>query len=77
MLEITFNIRNIRESKELTQRELAELAGISCGYVSMLERNERIPTLYILALLARALNVKIQDLVNIKESGFRSNYKYF
>ena len=43
----------------------------------MLERNERIPTLYILALLARALNVKIQDLVNIKESGFRSNYKYF
>ena len=77
MLEITYNIKRIRNEKDLTQKELAKLAGISCGYVSMLERNERIPTMYILALLARALNVKIQDLVNIKESGFKSTFKYF
>ena len=77
MLEIKINLREIRKQKGLTQKELAKLSGVSVAYISMLELQKRSPTIFVLANIARALDVKISDLVAVTEDGFRSTYKYF
>ncbi len=55
-------IREVRESKGLSQVKLAELSGVSQSWISDLENGKGIPDLKILGLLARPLNVKIKDL---------------
>ena len=77
MLEIKINLREIRKQKGLTQKELAKLSGVSVAYISMLELQKRLPTIFILVNLAKVLNVKVGDLVAVTEDNFRSTYKYF
>jgi len=45
-----------------TRKELAEQVGISVPYVAQLETNKRSGSLEILATIARALDVTIEDL---------------
>ena len=49
------NLRRLRHSRQLSQEELADLAGINRNYVGMLEREEHAATLDMLEKLARAL----------------------
>jgi transcriptional regulator with XRE-family HTH domain len=51
------NLKAQRSKKKLTQETLAEKAGLSVSYISMLERGERTPPLDTLELLAKALGV--------------------
>ncbi|MCQ1531518.1 helix-turn-helix domain-containing protein [Lutispora saccharofermentans] len=51
------NIRNIRKSNNMTISELAELTGLSVGYISQLERNLIEPSLSSLRKVAKALEV--------------------
>ena len=77
MLEIKINLREIRKQKGLTQKELAKMSSVSVAYISMLELQKRSPTIFVLVNLARALGVKISDLIAVTEDNFRSTYKYF
>lgn len=77
MLEIKINLKKIRLEKGLTQKELAKKSGVSGSYISFLETGKRLPTIYILVVIAKTLDVKINELVDIKEDGFRSTFKYF
>ena len=52
-----------RRSSQLSQEELADLAGIHRTYVSQIERGLKMPTLAILFNIASALKVKPSDLV--------------
>jgi len=52
-------IRRAREARHQTQVQLAAEAGISQGYLSQLEQDEREPTLSIAARLAGALGVSL------------------
>lgn len=52
------NLRSLRETRRLTQQELAARAKISVSYVSMLERGQRSPPLDTLEHVARALHVR-------------------
>jgi transcriptional regulator with XRE-family HTH domain len=52
-------LRIIREERGLSQRELAQRAGISTNAVSLIERDENSPSVSTLQNLAAALNVKI------------------
>ncbi|MBI4455759.1 MAG: helix-turn-helix transcriptional regulator [Acidobacteria bacterium] len=54
-------IREIREAKELTQREIAARLQIDDYYVSRLENNHINPTLATLQRLANALGVEVRD----------------
>lgn len=56
-------VKEVRLSKNLTQKKLAELAGISQSYLSELEVNKKSPTLNKLCKIAEALEVKPGDLV--------------
>ncbi len=52
-------LRAIREERGLSQRELAQRAGISTNAVSLIERDENSPSVSTLQNLAAALNVKM------------------
>lgn len=56
-------IRGRRQKLGLTLMDVASAAGISVGYVSLIERDKAIPTLTTLAGIARALGVRIDFLI--------------
>ena len=56
-------LRVWREHRHLTQQELADRAGISKPYLSQLEAGKRTGTTDVLARLAEALNLTIDDIV--------------
>ena len=56
-------IRVWREYRQLTQRQLAAAAGISTPYLSQLESGKRAGKTEVLAAIAQALNVTLEDIV--------------
>lgn len=57
-------IRAARENLGESQVNLAAAAGISQGYLSQLETDEREPTLSIAARLARALGISLDEMAS-------------
>jgi transcriptional regulator with XRE-family HTH domain len=52
-------LRNLRTERHLSQRDLAQLAGISTNSVSLIERDEISPSVSTLQSLAGGLKIKI------------------
>ena len=57
------NLRRLRLAKEVSQEELAEIAGLHRTYVSSVERGERNVTLDTIQKLAKALGVSMAKLM--------------
>ena len=64
-------VREIREAKSLTQREIAARIQIDDYYVSRLENNHINPTLSTIQKLARALEVELRDFFPATQPEFR------
>ena len=62
-MRVAKRLRARREARGWSQARLAEAAGISRGYLIRLEAAEQDPTLTVLAKLAKALRVKLPELV--------------
>lgn len=62
------NLRYIRERRGLTQGQVATLAGLPRSTVSQVETGAGNPTLAVLARLARALGVSIEELLSAPHS---------
>lgn len=64
------NIKDLRLAKHFTQERLAEKLNISQGYLSRLERNEKVAVLGVrlktIRDLARELGVKEKDILKFK-----------
>lgn len=56
------NIREIRQSKGLSQERLALRAGINPSFLGQIERAEKSPTISSLEKVASALEVKVEEL---------------
>jgi DNA-binding XRE family transcriptional regulator len=56
-------VRVWREHRGLTQRQLAEAAGISVPYLSQIESGKRTGSAEVLAAIARELGLSLDDLV--------------
>jgi transcriptional regulator with XRE-family HTH domain len=56
------NVRRLRQSKRMTQEELAFEAKIDLTYVGGIERGRRNPSLLVMARIARALSVPLAKL---------------
>ncbi|MCF0065130.1 helix-turn-helix domain-containing protein [Dyadobacter chenwenxiniae] len=68
-LAISEQIRSLRKSKGLSQEALAEIAGINLRTLQRIETGSAIPRGETLRLLARALDVSLQELsVSVDES---------
>ena len=60
---ISENVKRLRKVKELTQWELAKLAGVSQATVSRIEDGGRVPRVAIIQKLAKALGQTPESLV--------------
>ena len=59
------NLKEIRVKKRLSQEKLADIAGLHRTYVGSVERGERNISIDNMERLASALNITIQDLLNV------------
>ena len=57
-------IRKYRKLEGLTQEKLAEKVDINPVYMGQIERGYRIPTVDVLLRVARALKVRLRDIVH-------------
>jgi putative molybdopterin biosynthesis protein len=62
-------LREKRQALALSQKQLADLAGITRQAVSALEANQYSPATSVALQLARALRCRVEDLFSIKQGG--------
>ena len=61
-IEITMHIREVRRSQGLTIVKLSALSGVSISHISEIETQKQQPTLYVMCLLAAAMDVGLEEL---------------
>ena len=61
-------LKGERESRDLSQRTLASKAGVDPKTISLIERGHRSPTLFTLARIAGALDLKLSRIVDAAEA---------
>ncbi len=66
MKEIQMIIKSIRESRGISQGELARLTGVSQSAISDIENNKRNPSLLTITLIAEALQLPVDALMQSK-----------
>jgi transcriptional regulator with XRE-family HTH domain len=54
-------LKRLRKDRKLSQEELADLSGLDRSYISILERNLKLPSLYTILALASGLGIKASD----------------
>jgi DNA-binding XRE family transcriptional regulator len=60
---IALKLRVLREERDLTQKEAAELANVSHWTLSRLESSKRPPYMPTVTKIARAYSVSVEELV--------------
>lgn len=63
LMLFAYNLKKLRKQKNLSQEDLANLAGMHRTYIGMIERCEKNITLINIGKLASALEVEVNDLV--------------
>ena len=56
-------IRDLRKSRRLTQKELADAAGLSIDTISRYERGDREPRITEMGMIAKALGCPAKDIL--------------
>ncbi len=67
MVPLGTRLKQLRAKRKLTQRLLAQKAGLTLAYLGRLETGHYDPKLSSLRRLAKVLRVTISDLVEYKE----------
>jgi transcriptional regulator with XRE-family HTH domain len=62
-------IRALRESMDLSLRDLAERSGVSAPMLSQVERGETSPTLQVATRIAHGLELRLSQLLRLDEAG--------
>ncbi len=57
------NLTRLRDERNMTQKEIAAISGISQQYLSSLERGKRNPTVITIYQISLALNVDPMELL--------------
>ena len=60
-------VKKIREKKNLTHEQLADLTGVHRTTIGLLERKERTPTLQVAGQIANALSIPLSELIQQAE----------
>jgi len=68
-MDIENHLREKRQASALSQKQLADLSGITRQAVSALESNQYSPATSVALQLARALDCRVEDLFSIKPGG--------
>ncbi len=62
-VSLAWNVTTLRNKKQFSQVELAELAGVSRGTIISIENNNYNPTLDVIDGVAKAFGVTASDLI--------------
>ena len=62
-------LKTLRIEKQLTQKQLAKLTGLSTSFISSMERGINAPSFETLESLAKALNVPVRALFDSESHG--------
>ena len=65
------NVRKFRRKLNISQEELADKADLHRTYIGMIERAEKNITLVNIEKIAKALEVKIEDLLKISNDEYK------
>ena len=57
------NLKRIRTAKGISQGEIGRILGVDKGFVSNIENGKTNPTLATITKLAKAVGVKIEELI--------------
>lgn len=68
MKEVVFKLKEVRNSKKMTQSELSEKSGIIQQNISLYEQGSQVPRIDTAAKLADALGVTLNELIQIREA---------
>jgi transcriptional regulator with XRE-family HTH domain len=60
-------LSSLRAQKGITQEDLAEAAGLSVDFLSLIERGRRAPSFKTLEQLSSALSINVKDLFDFVE----------
>lgn len=66
-------LRHLRKKRRLSQEVLSGLSGMARPHLSMIERGERMPTLYTIWRIADALDMRPSELVALIEEEMEKN----
>jgi len=69
MREFGARVRQLRDERGITQRELATIAGVSPGFIYLIESGKQNPSLTLIRKLAAGLHMSLEDLVAGSEVG--------
>ena len=61
---IPYNLRKIRDKRQLTQEQMAKLIKITVSAYAKIERGERVPSIHTLEKISDALGVKLDDIAS-------------
>lgn len=56
-------IRHIRRMKDISQQALADKISVTLGWMGRVERGVHLPNLKLLSKIAKALQVRVKDLI--------------
>ena len=60
-------MKQIREEKKITQKEISDATGVTIPFLSRVENGDKIPTLALAYSIAKYLGVTLNDLVGEEE----------
>lgn len=66
-MAVVTNLKKIRQEQKIYQKDIAVATGICPRSISNIERGEYNPSLETALLLARYLNVRVEDLFTLEE----------
>lgn len=64
-MRIEYLIKEVREKQGITLRELSKRTGISNGYLSEVENNQKNPSFFNMIIISKALKVQLEELYRI------------
>jgi Predicted transcription factor, homolog of eukaryotic MBF1 len=74
-MNIGKNIKNFRKNKKLTQKQLADIIGVSVVTIQNYENGRREPNMETLKKIASALDIKLNDLLLDELDSFTNSLK--
>jgi conserved domain protein len=69
---IITNLKSVRESRGMTQQELADCIGMRRETILHLENNRYNPSLEMALKIAQVFDLRVEDLFQLKDTGGQS-----
>lgn len=65
-MHIEILLKQVRQNKNITLNRLSEKSGVTTTHINDIENNIKSPSLFVMVMLSKALDVDITELYKIK-----------